>query len=87
MTPREAILDFLAQRAPAAFCTATIARRVQRSGLCDAVTIDATAELSTLASDRVGRLVDVTVDPVTMARYWFATPAGVRAWALRGEGK
>lgn len=87
MTPREAILDFLANRAPAAFCAATIARRVQRYGLVDAAAIDAAAELSTLASERVGRLVDVTVDPVTMARYWFATTAGVRAWALRGEAQ
>lgn len=83
MTPREAVLEFLAQRAPAAFPLHIIQRRVESSGLIDEP-IDTLSELTTLASERMGHLVDATIAPISMEPHWFATPEGVRQWTLNG---
>ncbi len=85
MNTREVILAFLAGRSPAAFCEDTIKLRVEASGLLDNPLISLGSELNYLASERMGKLVDVVVDPVTKATAWYATDAGVKQWQLSGR--
>lgn len=85
MNARTVILAFLSGRAPAAYTEDTIRQRVTASGLLDNPPISVGSELVYLASERMGGLVDVQVNPVSKEQFWFATDAGVRVWAREGR--
>jgi len=85
MNARTVILAFLSERAPAAYSAETIETRVNRSGLVDNPVISIGSELDYLASERMGKLVDCQIDPVSKAPYWFATDAGVKSWTVSGR--
>ena len=85
MSLREAVLAFLAARAPGAYAEGAVAQRVAASGLTDAGAAGAGEELALLASERMGRLVGCDVNPVSKELVWFATDAGVRRWRLDGR--
>ena len=80
---RKTILAFLAERYPAAYKSASITQRVNRSGLLDSVATEAEvlAELRLLANrfNQVSLLVEDDGD-----QHWGATTGGVTAWQLDG---
>lgn len=85
MNPRTVILAFLAGRSPAAYTEEAIKARVTASGLLDATPTSVNSELSYLASDRMGKLVAVDVNPASMEAVWYATPEGVSRWVRDGR--
>lgn len=87
MNIRTVVLAFLAERGSAAYTQQAVQIRVDRSQLCDeSPTVREISEaLTTLASPRMGALVDTAVDPVSKDVVWFATDAGIRRWSLDGR--
>jgi len=87
MSLRTLILAFLAARSPASFPAEVIHARISQSGFLDKeVTVDSvTSELRTLATAKMGELVNVDIHPVTKGESWWATDAGVKRWTLDGR--
>jgi hypothetical protein len=85
MNARTVILAFLAGRAPAAYTEEAIKQRIMASGLLDTPPASVNSELSYLASDRMGKLVAVDVNPASMEAVWYATTEGVSRWVRDGR--
>jgi hypothetical protein len=62
-----------------------ILKRISACGLLDAPPASIGSELTYLASDRMGKLVDCMVHPTTKDVLWFATDEGVKRWNMDGR--
>ena len=85
MNARIVILAFLAARAPAAYTEAAILQRVNASGLMDSPVPSIALELASLASDRMGGLVNCDIDRLSKTAVWYATDAGINRWQRDGR--